>query len=191
MRGSGAAQGAQRRFCTLQTRPPSHLTPSAPHAGAASTVRGTDAPQSPAAVGLSSHCAGSAAAPAAAEASVAITGPHHLVRGAPAETLVARGASSNAWGPGGLVGSEDPDMDPVNSRATSAVCARLPIQGLTSSYFAFLLYRGCMLFVMFFGPFRYFYFRVRVRLLGHLLPTLAWGYVQHIFHEISPISFEN
>ena len=79
------------------------------------------------------------------------TGPHHLVRGAPAETLVARGASSNAWGPGGLVGSEDPDMDPVNSRATSAVCARLPIQGLTSSYFAFLLYRGCMLFVMFFG----------------------------------------
>jgi hypothetical protein len=46
-----------------------------------------------------------------------------------------------------------------------------------------------MLFVMFFGPFRYFYFRVRVRLLGHLLPTLAWGNVQHIYHEISPISF--
>ena len=63
-----------------------------------------------------------------------------------------------------------------------------PSQG---SYFAVLLYRGCMLFVMFVGPFRYFYFRVRVRLLGHLLPTLAWGYVQHIYHEISPISFEN
>jgi hypothetical protein len=47
-----------------------------------------------------------------------------------------------------------------------------------------------MLFVMFFGPFRYFYFRVRVRLGCHLLPT-CMGYVQHIYHEISPISFEN
>ena len=65
-------------------------------------------------------------------------------------------------------------------------------QGLTTTLLlCFSTLSGCMLFVMFFGPFRYFYFRVRVRLLGHLLPTLAWGYVQHIYHEISPISFEN
>ncbi len=80
---------------------------------------------------------------------------------------------------------------PVLSRGAHRRLSVVDSECLTSSYFAFLLYRGCMLFVMFFGPFRYFYFRVRVRLLGHLLPTLAWGYVQHIYHEISPISFEN
>ena len=88
--------------------------------------------------------------------------------------------------------AQQPQLTRSCKLARPRKCFRvLPGQGLTSSYFAFLLCRGCMLFVMFFGPFRYFYFRVRVRLLGHLLPTLAWGYVQHIYHEISPISFEN
>ena len=53
--------------------------------------------------------------------------------------------------------------------ATYFLLYTIALRCVASPYFAFLLYRGCMLFVMFFGPFRYFYFRVRVRLLTYFL----------------------
>ena len=77
---------------------------------------------------------------------------------------------------------------PGSQQETTTPPATYPL-GRASQVATLLFYfiGGAFFWSCFGVPFRYF--RVRVRLGYHLLPTLAW--VQHIYHEISPISFDS